>query len=208
MISEKTLAIQLSCTTGNPSVRWAPLWRNVFRRKGEMMRVFKVTVVLLLAIACAQAPRAQAPESQPVGNLAQVMRGIFFPNSNIIFDVQSRDPDAPPEENDDGTVTATFSSIYTGWPVVENAAIAIAGATQLIRMPGRMCQNGREVPLGDDEFMQFAREMEEVAIAAAAVAATKDRDAMIEATNNLAGGCENCHSNYRRYPEENRCQLP
>ena len=111
-------------------------------------------------------------------------------------------------ETDDGTVTSTFSSIYTGWPTVENAAIAIAGAAQLIRMPGRMCQNGREVPLGDDEFMQFAREMEEVAIAAAAVAATKDRDAMIEATNNLAGGCENCRSNYRRYPEENRCQLP
>ena len=172
------------------------------------MRVFKVTVVMLLVVACAHAPRAQAPESEPVGNLAQVMQGIFFPNSNIIFDVQSRDPDAPPEENDDGTVTSTFASIYTGWPVVENAAIAIAGGAQLIRMPGRMCQNGREVPLEDDEFMQFAREMEEVAIAAAAVAATKDRDAMIEATNNLAGSCENCHSNYRRYPEENRCQLP
>jgi hypothetical protein len=39
------------------------------------MRVVQVTVVT---------PRPQAPESEPVGNLAQVMRGIFFPNSNII----------------------------------------------------------------------------------------------------------------------------
>src|SRR5207245_10856948 len=28
----------------------------------------------------------------PVGNLAQVMRGILFPNSNIIFTVQTHDP--------------------------------------------------------------------------------------------------------------------
>ena len=169
------------------------------------MRIFSVAVAMLVIVGGAQ---AQAPEGKPVGTLAQVMRGIFFPNSNIIFDVQSRDPEAPPEAADDGTVSATFASIYAGWPMVENAAIAIAEGTKLIRMQGRMCENGRDVPLGDDEFVQFAREMEEVAIAAAAVAATKDRDAMIEATNTLAGGCENCHTNYRRYPEENRCQLP
>ena len=39
------------------------------------------------------APAAQATASKPVGNLAQVMRGILFPNANILFDVQSRDPE-------------------------------------------------------------------------------------------------------------------
>ena len=169
------------------------------------MRVFSVIVAMLVVGGAAA---AQAPSPEPSGTLAQVMRGIFFPNSNIIFDVQSRDPEAPPEEADDGTVSSTFASIYAGWPMVENAAIAIAEATKLIVMQGRMCENGREVPLGDDEFMQYAGEMQAVANAAAAVARTKDRDAMIEATNDLAGGCENCHSVYRRYPEENRCQMP
>jgi hypothetical protein len=169
------------------------------------MRVFSFAVAMIMV---GSVVTAQGPSSEPVGNLAQVMRGIFFPNSNIIFDVQSRDPDAPPEENSDGTVSSTFASIYAGWPAVENAAIAIAEGTKLLMLENRLCQNGLDVPLGDDEFLQYAREMEEVARAAAAVAATKDRDAMINATNDLAGGCENCHTQYRRYPEENRCQLP
>ena len=32
----------------------------------------------------------------PLGNMAQLMRGIFFPNSNLLFTVQTRDPAAPP----------------------------------------------------------------------------------------------------------------
>ena len=43
------------------------------------------------------APRqAAAPaQKQVVGTLAQVMRAIFFPNANLIFDVQSIDPAKP-----------------------------------------------------------------------------------------------------------------
>ena len=36
---------------------------------------------------------AAAPAGRPIGNLAQVMRGILFPNANILFDVQSKDPE-------------------------------------------------------------------------------------------------------------------
>ena len=169
------------------------------------MRVVSVVVALLVVAGVAQ---AQAPSGQPTGTLAQVMRGIFFPNSNIIFDVQARDPEAPPEDTDGQTTTARFSSIYTGWPVVENAAIAIAEGANLVTVVGRTCENGRMVPLADPEFVQYARELEEAGRAALEVARTKDREAMIEATNTLAGACENCHSVYRRYPEENRCQKP
>jgi hypothetical protein len=38
------------------------------------------------------------------------------------------------------------------------------------------------------------------------VAKTKDRDAVIEITNNIAGACDNRHVVYRTYPEKNRCQ--
>ena len=34
---------------------------------------------------------------QVKANLNQVMRGILFPNSNIIFDTQDTDPGAPPD---------------------------------------------------------------------------------------------------------------
>jgi hypothetical protein len=169
------------------------------------MRVLGVLVLLLSMTAVTT---AQAPAREPVGNLAQVMRAILFPNSNILFDTQSRDPDAPPEAAGTGTVSATFSSIYTGWPLVETAAIALAESAQLIAMEGRLCQNGKPVPLADDDFMQYARDLVDVGRRAYEVAQSRNLEAMIEITNEVAGACENCHTVYRRYPEENRCTAP
>ena len=108
------------------------------------MRVLGVLFVILSMTAVTT---AQAPAREPVGSLALVMRSILFPNSNILFDTQSRDPDAPAETRDDGTVSATFSSIYTGWGLVEAASVALAESAQLIMTPGRMCENGRPVPV-------------------------------------------------------------
>jgi len=172
------------------------------------MRFFGLTLVLVITLSCATTMQAQAPAREPVGDLAQVMRAILFPNSNILFDTQSRDPDAPPEESGTGTVSATFAGIYTGWPLVETAAIALAESAQLISMEGRLCQNGKPVPLGDEAFMQYTRDLVDVGRRAYAVAQTKDLEAMSEMTNEVAGACENCHTAYRRYPEENRCTAP
>ena len=38
------------------------------------------------------APAQTLPSGRPPGNLAQVMRGILFPSSNLIFNVQNQDP--------------------------------------------------------------------------------------------------------------------
>ena len=42
--------------------------------------------------AAAPAARGAAGGRQVHGNLAQIMRAIPFPNSNILFDVQDNDP--------------------------------------------------------------------------------------------------------------------
>ncbi len=167
------------------------------------MRALGFFFTLFLVVGVAS---AQAPSNKPSGTLAQLMRGILFPNSNLIFDVQAKDPEAPPEAGGDGTVTSTFASIYAGWPSVENAALALAESANLIVLQGRMCENGRPVPLDQDDFVQWAQNLEEVGREAYRVAQTKDRDAMIETTNLVAGACENCHLKYRRYPESSRCQ--
>ena len=169
------------------------------------MRILGVAVAIVVIGSVAQ---AQAPSGKPTGTLAQLMRGVFFPNSNLIFDVQTRDPEAPPEVAEDGSATSTFSSIYTGWQVVENASIALAEASNLLMYADRMCENGRAVPRDQDDFAMYAMGMETAARAAHEIAKTKDLDAMIEATNTIADACENCHVVYRRYPEENRCQKP
>jgi hypothetical protein len=68
------------------------------------MRAFSVLsafIVLAGAAAHGAAPPEQAakppatakPAAAPTGNLAQVMRGTLFPNANILFDVQSGDPE-------------------------------------------------------------------------------------------------------------------
>src|SRR6187549_457838 len=100
------------------------------------MRVVRVLswFVLVGGIAgCQQAPPAQAPAGatssglaqKPYGSLAQVMRGIPFPNSNIIFDTQTNDPAAPKKGDASGGAggaTTTYANTYGGWQQVENAA--------------------------------------------------------------------------------------
>ena len=116
-----------------------------------------VSIVTVLAVTTsAQAPGAKpkptsppAPPiaSKPVGNLAQVMRGILFPNANILFDVQSRDPETFGKKEEGTGASSTFSGIYTGWQVVENAAIALDESARLLEVQGRLCQNGKPVPI-------------------------------------------------------------
>src|SRR5438270_11844520 len=78
-------------------------------------------------------PQAAAPRPKPTGSLAQIMRGIYFPNSNLIFDVQQHDPAVPVKKSETGgTATDTYSAAYTGWEVVENAAVALTDGVDLI----------------------------------------------------------------------------
>ncbi len=68
------------------------------------MRV-AVLVVTMIGLTAGSAAAQTSLETPPVGTLAQVMRGIYCPNSNLIFDVQMRDPGQPREVGDDGTVS-------------------------------------------------------------------------------------------------------
>ena len=182
------------------------------------MRVLNVVLALCLltAVALAQtpqrgaAPPAPAPQrgaapragaasaARPAGDLAQVMRGILFPNSNLIFDAQQNDPGAPPKKaSEGGGATATFASIYTGWQVVENAAIALSESTDIILKPGRVCSNGKPVPLQRADFQKFARGLREAGLAALEAAKSKSQDKVIEVTDKVAEACSNCHEVYR-----------
>ena len=166
------------------------------------MRFVGTALVLLLA-ACASASTAGPPAPEPMGNLAQVMRGILFPNSNILFDVQSIDPDDPPPVAAGGGATATFSGIYAGWQVVENAAIALGEAANLITIPGRLCENGRPVPLGQADWAVFTEGLKDAADVMLVAARARNQEAASDATNDLAEACYVCHEVYR--DAEPRC---
>ena len=82
----------------------------------------------LLAGVAAQAPapargRGAAPAARVHGNLLQVMRGILYPASNVIFAAQSEDPATiKPATPDPATSPNPLTSSYGGWTAVENAA--------------------------------------------------------------------------------------
>jgi hypothetical protein len=184
------------------------------------MRVRRVLVSLLVSagvaayfcadVATAQAPaRGAAPPQPPargaapsargagsgrqvVGTLAQIMRAIPFPNSNIIFDVQDNDP-AKKKPDPNGPYIGT----YQGWEGVENASIAIAEFANLILIPGRLCSNGQPVPLQQADFVKFAQALRATGIAEYNAAKTKNVDAVNKLSDRLTETCANCHDKYR-----------
>jgi mono/diheme cytochrome c family protein len=140
----------------------------------------------------------------PSGNLAQVMRGILFPSSNIIFNAQGHDPGVklPPPPDDSDTVgafnwTVWGSGIYSGWELVDYAAIALAESAPLLMTPGRRCENGKPVPINDPEWIKFTDELVEAGRAAYRASQTRDQEKVADVSGQVADACLNCHQLYR-----------
>jgi hypothetical protein len=145
--------------------------------------------------AAPAAPEAAAPQVK--GTLNQVMRGILFPNSNVIFDAQDKDPAAPVDDADPTSAVHVFHSTYGGWEAVENASVALAEAANLVALPGRTCANGKPVPLGDDVFQKGLAALREVSMASLKAAQSKNQDAMLDVSDKLTQACSTCHDVYR-----------
>jgi mono/diheme cytochrome c family protein len=158
------------------------------------------------AVDAAGATTAQAKVYPPLGNMAQLMRGIFFPNSNLIFTVQTRDPGAPappPPPAAPGSQTAGFSfvdwgvGIYPGWQLVDNAAVALADASPLMLTPGIRCENGRLAPVTDPDWIKFTEQMIAVARKTYRASQSRSQEAVSDATGDIADACAACHQAYR-----------
>ena len=146
------------------------------------------------------ASRGTTLAMQPMGNLAQIMRGILFPSSNLIFSVQRQDPAAPkpPYKPDAGGFNWADwgAGIYPGWELVDYAAISIADVAPLLLVP-RRCENGRPAPVERADWVKYTHEMVDAARAVYKAAQTRKQEAVSEATNQLADSCLNCHVVYR-----------
>ena len=81
--------------------------------------------------------------------------------------------------------------------VVEDAALALAETANLIMIPGRLCENGRPVPVERADWVKFAQGLRDAGLAAYTPARTKDLEKMAEVTNQVADACAFCHEVYR-----------
>jgi hypothetical protein len=176
-----------------------------------MKRLCGFVVTLMFVVSCspAQPPAPAAPPApavQPYGTLAQMMRGIPFPNSNIIFDTQSTDPGAPAKPSEGSTATQQFSGVYGGWQAVENAALALQETANLLKVPGRMCENGRPAPVDQADFQMWTQGLADAGAAALKAAQSKNLDAMVEVSGTVSDACAMCHEKYRDTPDvKDRC---
>jgi cytochrome c553 len=143
------------------------------------------------------------PAFPAAGNLSQLMRGIMFQNSNIIFTVQTHDPAEKKKAGDAATADGGFnwtmwgSDLYSGWDIVDYAAIALAESAPLMLTPGRRCENGKPVPVNDPDWIRFTKEMAEVGRRAYRASQTRNQEKVSDISNDVADACLNCHQVFR-----------
>lgn len=167
-------------------------------------RIFILIVVAGAALLCSGIVSAQAPGRgrgtggpQAPANLLQVMRGILFPNSNVIFSAQSQDPASVKKDADGTSSVNPLAGMYGGWQAIENSGLALAESASLLTVPGRVCSNGKPVPLQNADWQRFVRGLRDAGMAAYKAGQSKDMDKVVEAADTVTTACMNCHDVYR-----------
>jgi hypothetical protein len=167
-----------------------------------------LVVAVCAGLLFAQTPARGAATSPRVSaNLLQLMRGILYPNSNVIFFVQDKDPTGVKPEGDPATSVNPLASTYGGWDAVQNAALALSESANLLLIPGRKCANGRPVPLQNPDWVKFVQGLRDAGNTVYQAALTKNQDKMLDAADVMTTACSNCHDKYREKPNlADRCQ--
>jgi mono/diheme cytochrome c family protein len=171
--------------------------------------------VTFAAAGRAAAPAAgggTGPTFTAAANLAQLMRGVTFPNANIIFNVQVKDPGAykpvPPVPFD---YTLWGATVYYGWQAVDQAALSLIETTPLFLLEGRRCENGRPAPVSRADYKQYTQALIDVARDIYKASQTRSMDNVAGIAEKLNDACANCHKVYRDGAQEgntagaNRC---
>jgi len=172
----------------------------------------------LAQIAFPAAPQAASASGAAssfavAGNLAQLMRGVTFPNANILFNVQVKDP---AKEKPAMPIPFDYvqwgTTVYYGWQSVDQAALALVETAPLFLLPGRRCENGKPVPIDRADWKQYTAALMDVGREAYRAAQTRNVDEVVKVADRLNESCANCHKVYRDGTREgstagaSRCQ--
>jgi hypothetical protein len=158
------------------------------------------------AVAHGQTSSDAVPETPKwalTGTLLQLMRGIFFPTANMIFNVQAHNPAQKKPVPTVSSGGAGFDwvkwggSLYSGWEDVDYAAVSLAEVTPLLLIPGRLCQNGKPVPVERPDWVKYTMDMLQAARKTYEAARARKQEAVSDSTNDLSDACQACHRVYR-----------
>jgi mono/diheme cytochrome c family protein len=156
---------------------------------------------------------ASASSFAVAGNLAQLMRAVTFPNANILFNVQVKDPaKEKPSMPMPFDYVQWGATVYYGWQAVDQAALALVETSPLFLLPGRRCENGRPAPIDRADWKQYTNALMDVGREAYKAAQSRNADAVVKVADRLNEACANCHKVYRDGAKEgdtsgaSRCQ--
>jgi mono/diheme cytochrome c family protein len=144
-------------------------------------------------------PAQQGIAAAPEATLAELMRAIAFPNSNILFNLQVKDPGTQPRKQTATTLDYVEwgSTVYPGWLAVDQAAVAIVETAPLLLTPGRRCQNGKLAPVDRADWKQYVAALESVGKLAYKESKARNYPAFVDIAEKLNDACANCHKVYR-----------
>ena len=134
----------------------------------------------------------------PVANMAQYMRAVTFPNANIIFNTQLKDParDKPktPVPYD---YVLWGQTVYYGWQSIDQAVLALQETSALFLLPGRRCENGRPVPIHKPDFQKYTQDLIDFSKELYKASQSRNAEAVSGMSERLNETCANCHKVYR-----------
>lgn len=163
-------------------------------------------IASLIAPCGAQTRGGQRPVSvsssaqHPVANLSQLMKGILFPGSNVIFAAQTENPAEVKPATDPALATNPLASTYGKWQAVENSALAIAEGANLLTIPGRKCSNGLDVPLKNADWAKLVQGLRDAGLKVYKAAQARNQDDIVATAGDLTEACDSCHARYREKP--------
>jgi len=179
--------------------------------------VAAVLGIVTLSGVSTRGSRAQTPAANPdpaallgqkyPARLAQLMRGVMLPNSNLLFYAEDNDPAKVPPAKHPSAAINPLEGEYGQWDAVENSSLAIAEAASLLTVPGRFCSNGLPVPVDHADWPKLVDGLRVAAIKSYLAAQSKNEDKLGDAADAVTNACANCHTKYRDKEKlEDRCK--
>jgi hypothetical protein len=154
-------------------------------------------------------PKPATATMQVQSDLNQLMRGVLYPASNVVFSAQIDNPADVKfvPGRDPSMATDPLVSTFGGWLAVENAALALTESANLLLIPGRKCANGLPVPMDNPDWPRFVQNLRDAGMKAYKAAQSKNQDQMVEAADTLSVACAGCHRKWREKPRlADRCK--
>lgn len=178
--------------------------------------VLTLTVLPALALRLPAQTSSKAPEPaqaaasamQIHSDLLQLMRGILYPASNVVFSAQTVNPGDVQQipGKDPSMATDPLVSTFGGWQAVESASLALAESANLLMLPGRKCSNGVAVPIENPDWLKFVQQLRDASMQAYKAAKAKSQDGMIDVSETMTVACANCHRKWREKRPADRCK--